>query len=109
MRRATLLSFLSLCAIGCRCGPEVALPVTLRIKNSSPTPLFVDDRDGRLGLKVQRNVNGEWLSFVESPACECQACDRVCAGCSCDAGSAPSVNGNCPAVKTRLPLTTKGT
>jgi hypothetical protein len=78
---------LNVALAGCRCGPDVPTPVTLRLKNTSRGDLFVDDSDARLGLRVQRRVGGEWLSFVEAPRCACQACELVCDGCACDAGS----------------------
>src|SRR5688572_6641065 len=70
-------------ASGCRCGPDTPTAVTFRIKNPLPTALFVDASDERRGLKVMRNVGGEWIPFVESPRCECQACEFVCGGCAC--------------------------
>lgn len=67
----------------CQCGPDLATPVTFRIKNSSANPVYVDASDGRMGMKIKRRVGGEWLAFVEEPACACLACDRVCDGCDC--------------------------
>lgn len=69
---------LCLVLTGCQCGPEVATPVTLRIRNTSSEPLFVDATDGRMGLNVQRRVGEAWFDFVETPPCECLSCDRVC-------------------------------
>ncbi len=73
----------------CRCGPAEPTSVTLRIKNTEASPIFVDATDGRLGMIVHRNVGGEWMPFVESPRCECLACDQVCGGCFCDAAPLP--------------------
>ncbi|MFL5320218.1 MAG: hypothetical protein ACJ790_11225 [Myxococcaceae bacterium] len=81
-----LVPFLILCAVaeGCRCGPDTATAVTIRIKNSGRSPMFVDSTDGRLGVEIQRRVSGDWFSFIEQPACGCQACDQVCNGvCAC--------------------------
>lgn len=69
---------LCLVVTGCQCGPEVATPVMLRIRNTSSEPLFVDATDGRMGLHVQRRVDEAWFDFVETPPCECLSCDRVC-------------------------------
>lgn len=82
----TLLTFFVTAVLcgACRCGPDVATPVTIRVKNTSRSPLWVDATDDRLGVQVQRNFGGEWLSFVEKPICECQRCDVVCGGCLCE-------------------------
>ncbi|MBX5480932.1 MAG: hypothetical protein IRZ16_03655 [Myxococcaceae bacterium] len=77
---------LALCAVAvsaCQCQPGAPTAVTFRIRNDSSSPLFVDATDGRMGLHVKRNVAGQWLPFVEQPACECQTCDQIC-GCICD-------------------------
>ena len=68
----------------CRCGPDSSTSVTLRIKNTESTPIFVDATDGRLGMIVHRSVGGDWMPFVETPRCECLSCDLVCGGCACD-------------------------
>lgn len=67
----------------CQCQPDTPSPVTFRIKNVAGSPIFVDATDGRMGLHVKRNVFGEWIPFVEQPACECQVCESIC-GCTCD-------------------------
>lgn len=86
--RALLASFLIVSAAGCHCSPANPSAITLRLKNTSNGALFVDDTDGKLGMRVQRNVNGAWLGFEETPACSCQTCDQVCnGGCTCDAGA----------------------
>ena len=60
------------------------MSVTLRLNNTSNDTLFVDDSDLRLGMDVQRNIAGTYLSFVEAPACDCQSCDNACNGPTCD-------------------------
>lgn len=48
--------------------------------------MFVNATDARLGVEIQRNVGGEWISFVEEPVCECMSCDQICNGaCDCAA------------------------
>ncbi len=73
---------------GCQCGgPEVATPVTLRIRNTSTEPLFVDATDGRMGLHVQHGVGEQWFSFIETPPCACLTCELVCDdSCRCPPG-----------------------
>lgn len=86
--RLLIALFLSVCAVGCRCSPPDPSAIKLRLKNTTPFPIFVDDTDDRLGLQVQRNVNGTLYGFDEKLKCACQSCDQICsAGCSCDAGS----------------------
>jgi len=68
---------------GCRCGADVASPVTLRIKNTNNDPIYVDATGGALGMQVQRNVLGNWIGFVEQPPCACLACEQICRGCDC--------------------------
>lgn len=76
------LSLLAVSVTGCRCSPSQATPVTLRLKNSSTDPIFVDDTGGALGLQLQRNVAGMLYGFDDTPACECVSCELVC-GCDC--------------------------
>lgn len=77
-------------ATGCRCAPDTPQPVTIRVRNTSPDPIFVDDTGGKLGLAVQRQAAGDWAGFAETPRCACFDCDVVCNGCSCpDAGTGP--------------------
>lgn len=84
MRIPLFFILVALTFVGCRCGPDVATPVTVRIKNSGRSPLWVDATDDRMGVEVQRNVGGLWLSFIERPPCECLACENICAGkCEC--------------------------
>ncbi len=78
----------------CNCGgPDEPTAVTFRLKNTSQSPVYVDASDARMGLKVKRRVGGEWIAFVEEPACECLSCDLVCGGCSCPeaTGASPKV------------------
>lgn len=75
----------------CQCSPDNPVPVTLRVKNTSADPIFVDATGGKLGLEVQRRMGGEWQSFLEQPACACQSCAEICGGCECDAGAQPVV------------------
>jgi hypothetical protein len=73
---------------GCRCAPDNPQAVTIRVRNTSADPIFIDDTAGRLGLAVQRR-DGDWKTFKEDPPCACLRCDAVCNGCFCssDAGS----------------------
>lgn len=81
---------LCLVVTGCQCGPGVASPVKLRIRNASTEPLFVDATDGRMGLTMQRRVGEAWFDFVETLPCPCLACDRVCdAACDCSQAALP--------------------
>jgi hypothetical protein len=83
MRSLSVIFSIALSA--CVCSPSEPKSVTLRLKNTSASALFIDQSDGRLGMQVQRSVGGQWLSFVETPACACQACDMICgAGGTCD-------------------------
>ena len=82
--RALAASILIVSVAGCHCSPTSPSAVTLRLKNNSNSAIFVDDTNGKLGLTVQRNVNGTWFGFEESPACSCQSCDSVCdTSCAC--------------------------
>ena len=69
---------------GCRCAPDNPQAVTIRVRNTSSDPIFIDDTAGRLGLSVQRK-DGDWKTFKEDPPCACQRCDSVCNGCFCSA------------------------
>lgn len=73
---------------GCRCSPATPQPVTLRVVNTTRLPIYVDGTARRLGLTIQREVNGEKFGF-DDLACECRYCVNVCStSCSCpDAGS----------------------
>ena len=86
--RTLAASFLIVSALGCRCSPTDPSAVTLRLKNTTSSSIFVDDTDDKLGLTVQRNVGGGWTGFEEKLKCACLSCDQVCsATCACDAGS----------------------
>lgn len=83
-----LVPFILLCATAtaCRCGPDEPVPVTLRVKNSGRSPMFVNATDGGNGIEIQRNVGGEWFTFAEAPGCACLSCDQVCStACDCAA------------------------
>ena len=73
----------------CLCSPAKPQAVTIRVKNESKDRMFVNDSKGQLGVSIQRNVTGDWFSFIESP-CVCDTCDNLqCNVCSCgDAGVA---------------------
>ena len=69
---------------GCMCTPSAPKSVTLRLKNTSRSPVWVSQTNGSLGMEVQRGLSGGYHSFEESPACGCMACDVVCDGpCGC--------------------------
>lgn len=82
------ISVVGLCSSGCRCSPATPSAVTVRVKNASRDPIFVNDTEAALGVAIQRTVGGMPFSFDEHP-CECKTCDFVCAnncaGCA-DAG-----------------------
>lgn len=84
MRALAAVAFVWVAA-GCRCAPDTPQAVTIRVRNTSPDPIFVDDTGGRLGLTVQRKTGAEWRGFAEAPPCACLACDQVCRGCFCPA------------------------
>lgn len=83
MRLGILCFFVALTA-GCRCSPSQATPVTLRLKNATTAPVYVDDTDRQLGLTVQRNVNGTFFGFDDTPDCPCLSCETACE-CKCSA------------------------
>jgi hypothetical protein len=82
MRLATVIFSFAMGA--CVCSPSTPQSVTLRLKNTSPAAIYVDQSDGRLGMVVQRNLGGQYTSFVETPACDCQSCDQICSVATCD-------------------------
>ncbi len=83
-----LIAGLVVTGVGCRCAPPDPTAVTLRLKNTTQFPIFVDDTDAKVGLQVQRNVNGTLYGFDEKLKCACQSCDQICSGpCVCDGGS----------------------
>lgn len=71
---------------GCHCGnPANPTPVTLRIKNTSNDPIYVNVNGGQLGMEIQRQSFGNWTTFTEELDCPCQACDVICrGGCECN-------------------------
>ncbi|MBL8955426.1 MAG: hypothetical protein JNK82_31920, partial [Myxococcaceae bacterium] len=83
VRMRFVLVIFSITIGGCLCTPSTPKAVTLRLKNTSRDTLFVDTTSGQLGMEVQRNVSGSWLTFAESPRCSCLTCDAVCGGCTC--------------------------
>jgi len=85
---ALVTASLSFAAASCRCGGDVATPVTVRVKNTLAQGIWVDQTRGKLGVELQRNGAAGWQPFIEQLACACQSCDEVCQ-CSCDAGVAP--------------------
>ncbi len=86
MRLLVPIVALAVAGAGCRCSPPNPKAVTVRVKNSTKTPIYVDDTTGTLGVEVRREVNGEWFGFDEHP-CACQTCAHVCEpSCACDAG-----------------------
>ncbi|MEN9798933.1 MAG: hypothetical protein RL653_2629 [Pseudomonadota bacterium] len=83
-RIPVVLALLLLAGVGgCTCAPATPTPVRIVVRNRGDVPLHVDVTDGRLGVELQRSTFNGWTSFVESPACECQACEFVCGGCDC--------------------------
>ncbi len=74
---------------GCRCSPANPQPVTLRVVNTTRSPIYLDATGGKLGLTVQREVGGTLFGF-DDLACECRRCALSCdSSCVCpDAGVA---------------------
>lgn len=64
-------------ASSCLCSPETPTAVTIRVKNASRDPIYVNDTERALGVSVQRNVGGMLYSFDEHP-CACRLCARSC-------------------------------
>ena len=55
----------------------------MRVVNSSRDPIYVDGTQGRLGLTVERELNGKVYPF-DDLACQCQQCANICnSNCSC--------------------------
>jgi hypothetical protein len=82
-----VLLLLASSVTGCNCVPATPTPVRILIRNTGAGPLHVDATDGRMGVELQRAVFGGWSPFVETPPCECLACDLVCGGCDCPPAS----------------------
>jgi len=89
MRPLLLLLLLGLTVGGCHCGADQATPVTLRIKNTTPAPIYVNATSGVMGMTVQRKSLNDWNGFVEEPPCACLSCDTVCS-CQCNAPTPPA-------------------
>lgn len=88
MRPALVLLLVTTATVAaCRCGPATPTEVTVRVKNSLTTPIWVDMSSAKLGVDLQRKLGFDWVSFSEERGCECLACDQICRGCSCDAGT----------------------
>jgi len=84
--RAFLLSILTVSGVmfaSCRCSPATAVPITMKVINSTKGPIYVDDTQGKLGLKVQRDLGGQLYAF-DDLVCECRFCSNVCRACSSD-------------------------
>ncbi|MFT3707607.1 MAG: hypothetical protein QM817_08050 [Archangium sp.] len=91
--RSTLLFFLcaSAAITGCRCSPANPQPVTLRVINTTKSPIYVDGSGGKWGLSVERDVNGTLFKF-DDQACECRFCSNACGTtCSCPDAGTPKV------------------
>ncbi|MFT3835757.1 MAG: hypothetical protein QM723_02020 [Myxococcaceae bacterium] len=89
---SSIFIFLLVAGAGCHCSPSKPIPVTLRVNNSSTSPVYVNDTDGKLGLSVQRNVGGTWFSFLDTDTCSCLSCSNVCDQvCNCKDGGTPFV------------------
>lgn len=83
--RALLLSFSvivggSVSVSACTCAPPSPVAVTLRVKNTSNDPLYLDDTDGKLGLAVRRGADPAALA---ERRCECEACEAICTAFAC--------------------------
>lgn len=89
MRQNLLPLFTLVLAVsGCRCIPANPQPVTMRVINTTRSPIYVDGTGGKFGLTLKREVGGTLYGF-DDLACECRYCTNACsASCSCpDAGS----------------------
>ena len=86
--RIFLLSISLMTFVGCHCSPATPQPVTLRVVNTTRSPIYLDGTAGRLGLTVKREVNGALFGF-DDLACTCRYCVNACSTtCSCpDAGT----------------------
>lgn len=83
--------FLMMTAAGCRCVPPTPQPVTLRVVNTTRSPIYLDATEGRLGLTVKREVSGTLFGF-DDLACSCRYCVNACSTtCSCPDAGAPQV------------------
>lgn len=86
MRTFCLLMLMPLSA--CYCSPATPQPVTLRVVNTTRSPIYVEATQNKLGLTVQRNVGGTLFPF-DDLACACRTCANACDfSCECpDAGT----------------------
>lgn len=90
MRFFSVTLLLAVAVTGCRCSPPTPQPVTLRVINTTRSPIYVDG-SGTLGLKIQRDVGGQLFAF-DDLACECRFCTNACsASCSCPDAGVPKV------------------
>lgn len=90
MRRLVPLLLLGSIAGACKCTPDAATAVTLRINNTSQNPIYVDNNDGRMGVQVQRGGLTGFATVDEWLPCEFEACNVVCSSvssCPPDAGT----------------------
>lgn len=89
--RTSLLSALVVVGMsvpGCRCSPAEPVAITMKVVNTTKDPIYVDERQHRLGLAVGREVAGQVYPF-DDLACVCDFCANVCSACDCpDAGPA---------------------
>lgn len=70
--RLALSTFLMVAVVsGCRCSPATPQPVKLRVINTTRSPIYLDDQQGKRGLTVKRDVNGMLYGF-DDLACECR-------------------------------------
>jgi hypothetical protein len=66
------------------CVDQPASPVTFRVTNQLPWPIFVRDDAAQLGLTVQKDSDGAWVDLAEFAECSCLECDSVCSlDCQC--------------------------
>ena len=84
--RAFVLGVLTVSGVlfaSCRCSPATAVPITMKVVNSTKEPIYVDAVEGKLGLTVQRNVLGQLYPF-DDLVCECRYCANACGACAFD-------------------------
>lgn len=84
--RAFVLSVLTVSGVlleSCRCSPATAVPITMKVVNSTKEPIYVDAVEGKLGLTVQRHVLGQLYPF-DDLVCECRYCANACGACAVD-------------------------
>lgn len=92
MRHSFLILLMLLGVVsGCRCVPANPQPVTLRVINTTRSPIYVNGTGGKLGLSIKRDVGGSLYGF-DDLACECRSCSNACNfGCSCPDAGVPSI------------------